>query len=48
MTKEVQGEKEFIQGGRNKMKKEDQRILREIKEEVAKWLKSAKSKTLKG
>ena len=30
--KEVQGEKEFICGGRNKMK-EDQRILREIKEE---------------
>ena len=30
--KEVQGEKEFIWGGRNKMK-EDQRILREIKEE---------------
>ena len=29
--KEVQGEKEFIWGGRNKM--EDQRILREIKEE---------------
>ena len=30
--KEVQVEKEFIWGGRNKMK-EDQRIFREIKEE---------------
>ena len=30
--KEVQGEKEFIWGGKNKMK-EDQRILREIIEE---------------
>ena len=47
-NKEVQGEKEFIWGVRNKMKKKDQRILREIREEAAKWLKSAKSKTEKG
>ena len=33
--KEIQGKKEFIWGGRNKMKKGDQRILREIKEEAA-------------
>ena len=32
---EIQGKKEFIWGGRNKMKKGDQRILREIKEEAA-------------